>query len=260
MPMSNFHDVIDAGIQAIYEHDYEPQSSFLEIVCKDIRSMDLDVILQASGFYVPNNDYMKARFGPIITDSSFDCYNLSDECRWVNNVVFPIYNLNSRIVGLAGFNALRYVQAKENKDKTLNYYSYSNKSVFDKGKYLFCVDGTYRKALQEGYLIITDGLFDALSLSNEGYLAAALLGSTVTEEILVQLRFIKKIILAVDNDTAGNKLAEKLSRYLDNLFVIKQRYTKDVDDILKTGYKEKYLSRLDSLINANTIARSMVVF
>lgn len=258
--MSQFHKIIDNGIQQIYENDYEVQFDYLEIICKDVRNMDTEIVERANGFYVPNNDYMKARFGPLITDTVYDCYNSNGECRWVNNVVFPLHNLNGVIVGLVGFNPVRYVQARENHDKTLNYYSYSNKNVFDKGKYLYCLDGTYRKALKEGYLIITDGLFDTLSLSSEGYLSAALLGSSLSEEIIVQLRFIKKIILAVDNDSAGMKLAERLSKYLDNLFIIKQRYTKDVDDVLKTSYKTKYLNRLNALINSDVNLKTMVVF
>lgn len=258
--MGQFHNIINEGIDKIYKEDYEVQSKYISIICEDVRDMKPDIVFEASGFFVPNNEYMQTFFGPKIMDIDFDCYNHEGYCRWNNQLVLPLYNLNGIIVGLVGFNPQRYLEAKETKDKTQNYYSYSNKTVFDKGKYLFCLNNVYRRALKEGYLVITDGLFDTLSLAGAGYLSAALLGSSLSEEIIVQLRFINKVILAVDNDSAGLKLAERLSKHLNNLFILKQRHTKDVDDILKTQYRDKYLNQLDALINKTTSVHNMVVF
>ena len=172
-------------------------------------------------------------------------------------MVFPITDLAGNVVGLAGYNPHNYLQAKETGDKSLNYYGYSNKDLFVKGNYLYCLDGVYKKALAQGYLIITDGLFDCLSLSSYGYLAAALLGSNVNEQVLAQLTFIDRIILAHDNDEAGLRLARFLTKKLNNVVCVKQKYTKDVDDLLKTSYKDNYLAMLDNIIQKKELAMNL---
>ena len=87
-----------------------------------------------------------------------------------------------------------------------------------------------------------------MSLSSYGYLAAALLGSNVSEQVLAQLTFVDRIILAYDNDEAGLRLARFLTKKLNNVVCVKQKYTKDVDDLLKTSYKDNYLEMLNNVI------------
>jgi len=79
-------------------------------------------------------------------------------------------------------------------------------------------------------------------------LAAALLGSNVSEQVLAQLTFVDRIILAYDNDEAGLRLARFLTKKLNNVVCVKQKYTKDVDDLLKTSYKDNYLEMLNNVI------------
>ena len=79
-------------------------------------------------------------------------------------------------------------------------------------------------------------------------MAAALLGSNVSEQVLAQLTFVDRIILAYDNDEAGLRLARFLTKKLNNVVCVKQKYTKDVDDLLKTSYKDNYLEMLNNVI------------
>lgn len=255
-----FNNVIKKGLENIENSDNESQRNFIKIICEDVRNMDEKVIHRAKAFYVPNDQYMCTMFGDVIKNEMFDCYYFDNSCKWLNNLVFPIKNLAGVIVGLAGFNPHIYLNTKETGDKSLNYYSYSNKKVFNKGNYLYCMEGCYKKALDQGYLILTDGLFDCLSLESYGYNAAALLGSTVKDQILSQLIFIDKIILAHDNDLAGLKLANYLSKKLPNLVCVKQKYTKDVDDVLKTSHRDNFLVMLDNLINKKGISMKTIYF
>lgn len=252
-----FSQVIKKGIQKIREIDSKVQDEFINIICKDVRGMDSEIVHRANAFYVPNDDYMIVMFGEILKNSQYDCYLIDGTCRWLNNLVFPITDLAGNVVGLAGYNPHNYLQAKETGDKSLNYYGYSNKDLFIKGNYLYCLDRVYKKALAQGYLIITDGLFDCLSLSSYDYLAAALLGSNVNEQVLAQLTFIDRIILAHDNDEAGLRLARFLTKKLNNVVCVKQKYTKDVDDLLKTSYKDNYLAMLDNIIQKKELAMNL---
>ena len=65
---------------------------------------------------------------------------------------------------------------------------------------------------------------------------------------LPQLTFVDRIILAYDNDEAGLRLARFLTKKLNNVVCVKQKYTKDVDDLLKTSYKDNYLEMLNNVI------------
>jgi len=59
---------------------------------------------------------------------------------------------------------------------------------------------------------------------------------------------VDRIILAYDNDEAGLRLARFLTKKLNNVVYVKQKYTKDVDDLLKTSYKDNYLEMLNNVI------------
>lgn len=251
---------IKRGIERIREIDQAVQDEFINIICNDVRNINPDVIKRMNAFYVPNDDYMINMFGPLIKGFDFDCYNLDGTCKWLNYLLFPITDLANTIVGFAGFNPHNYLLSKEQNDKSLNYYGYSSKHVFQKGNYLFGIEGTYKKALADGYLIITDGLFDCLSLESYGYNSMALLGSFVSDQVLSQLIFIKKIIVAHDNDEAGIKLANFLKSRLDNVMCVKQKYTKDVDGILKTSYRDQYLAMLNGIIHNNQFPMRMDCF
>lgn len=255
-----FSNEIKRGVEKIKTTDSEAQNKFIDIICKDVRNIKSDVVKRANAFYVPNDDYMAFMFGPMIKGFDFDCYNSDGTCKWLNYLLFPITDLSGAVVGFAGFNPHRYLLSKEENDKSLNYYGYSSKHVFQKGNYLFGIEGCYKKALQDGYLIITDGLFDSISLESYGYNSMALLGSFVSDQVLAQLVFIKKVIIAHDNDEAGIKLAEYLKSKLNNVFCIKQKYTKDVDELLKTSYRDNYLAMLNGIIHNNKFPMRMECF
>ena len=121
-----FSQVIKKGIQKIREIDSKAQDEFINIICKDVRGMDSEIVHRANAFYVPNDDYMIVMFGEILKNSQYDCYLIDGTCRWLNNLVFPITDLAGNVVGLAGYNPHNYLQAKETGDKSLNYYGYSN--------------------------------------------------------------------------------------------------------------------------------------
>lgn len=101
----------------------------------------------------------------------------------------------------------------------MNYYRYSSKNIMQKGKYLYMLPGTFEKAYNDGYLCVTDGLFDTLHLEHFGYNAGALSGSSLTIEMLAQMRVIKKVIIMSDNDSAGLKLEERMKNICIIVFI-----------------------------------------
>lgn len=244
-----YSTLVEEGINRIYAEDFEAQKFYISEICNSVREIEPEIIFKARGFFIPNEDYLKYFFDPEVTSADFDFYNVYGECQWVGRLALPVTNAVGKICGLVAFDAFRYLEAHENLDWSMNYYYYTNKRIFDKGKYLYGLPGVYKEALSQGYLILTDGVFDTISFAKEGYLAMAALGSVVTDVMVAQLRFIKRVIVAVDNDDAGMSFHERLSKQLDNVVLLTQNVAKDADDVIKSQYKTEYLDTLNRCIH-----------
>ena len=239
-----FSQMIKDGMKRIREEDAFSQDNFIEVICEKVRHMNTKVIYDFDGFFVPNDDYMKHFFGPLILERSLDCYNEFGQCFWLGYLVFPIYNQINEVVGLVGFNPVNKARAIEENDWSLQYYRHSGKSLFDKGKHIFMRKGTFEKALEDGYIVLSDGVFDTVSLTEAGINSGALLGSYISEELIAMLTFVDRVYLAVDNDEAGEKLLNQLKKRLPQAMAIRQGKFKDADDVLQSKYSEKYLLKI----------------
>lgn len=241
MSAFDFDAIIKEGIDRIYENDYPATEHRIKAVAK-FRNMDYHIMLEAKAFFVPNDEYMKIFFGELITMPEFDCYDSSEEiCYWLGYLVFPIYDALDDIVGLVGFNPINKEKTKDPEFWSLSYYRHSSKKLMDRKKFLFGMKGLYLRALEEGYIILTDGVFDTINGAAHGLVTGALLGSYFGLELIAILKFIPIVYLAVDDDNAGLQLLERLREYLPNIRAIRHNIGKDLDDILKSEYCEDFL-------------------
>lgn len=241
----SLNEVFNAGYERVQEKYLAEQLEYLRIVA-EARNMPVEYIIAARGVFIPNDDFMYEVFGSEITQ--YDCYRDS-LCVWNNAVIFPVRDVTNKVRGFAGFFPLDYLK----KDEDVNYYAYSSQSVMEKGRFMYFPQGGISKAIDDGYLLIVDGLFDAISLCGNGYNAASLMGSNLTPEIIMQLRFIKKIIVPADNDNPGYLLYDKMKKRLSNVVLYQQGYTKDIDALLKTEHAADAKKALNSLIAPNGI-------
>lgn len=235
--------IFDIGYNKVQKDYFNEQTEYLQIVA-DARNMPVDFIRSAQGVFIPNDEFMLEVFGNEILQ--YDCYR-GDACVWNNAVIFPVRDVTGGVRGFAGFFPLDYLK----EDEEVNYYAYSSQSVMEKSRFMYFPQGGLAKAIDDGYLLLVDGLFDAISLCGNGYNAASLMGSNLTPEIIMQLRFVKKIIIPADNDNPGYLLYEKLKRRLPNVQLFRQGYTKDVDALLKTEYASAAKRELDDMINGS---------
>jgi len=229
--------------------DREAQEYYINVIIKDLRGMDSAIVWEADGFFVPNNDYFVEILGPVALEYDSGFYSKDGVCLWDNTLVLPIPDVFGEYVGLAAFDPINYATAHESNKYEFSYYKYSRKDIYPHRYYFYGLKGTFDKAYEDGYLVLTDGVFDTLSFASRGYNAWAVLSSSVSEQMLAQLRFIKKVIVAMDNDAAGLKMYKYLSRRLNNVCCLIQGKTKDADEILKTEYSKRYLSKLDDIIS-----------
>lgn len=236
----------------IYNEDFEAQKNFIDFICSSVRNMDSEVLYRAKAAFIPNNEYLVEMGGARVLDYANGLYEHGD-CIWVSNILFPFYNLSGDIVGFGGFNPETYLRVHETNDWSHNYYRYSSKNIMQKGKYLYMLPGTFDKAYNDGYICITDGLFDTLHLEHFGFNAGALSGSSLTVEMLAQLRVFRKVIIMSDNDEAGLKLENRMKKYLHNCVFFHQGITKDVDAILKTEHRDGFLNALHECVGSKLL-------
>lgn len=244
-----FNKLMKDGIEKIYSEDMNSQRTYIENICKVVREMPSDIIYKAQGFFVPNDEYMIRYFTTSIKEPAYDCYHATGICYWHLHLVFPVYDVANEIVGLVGFNPINKLKAKEEGQWDLPAYRHSSKTLFNKSKYLFMLKDTFRKALENGYIVLTDGVFDMLSFTQNNVISGALLGSYVSEELFAMLRLLDRVYVSIDNDEAGLKLYNQLNRSLSNVIVIKQNQFKDADDILKSKYRDKFLKEFFNNLN-----------
>ena len=153
--------------------------------------------------------------------------------RFIERITFPIYGINSKIVGfggrtISGHNA-KYVNSPQtkifNKSRLLYGYNIARDSIYKKNK-----------------IIITEGYLDVIMLHQAGFdNAVATLGTALTTEHLPLLkRGEPNVIVAYDGDKAGLNAAYKASTLLaQNNFdggVIIFGEGKDPADMVKDGH------------------------
>lgn len=246
----SFSRLMADGIRKIYEEDYDNQVHYLKAVCGVIRGRpDIQPLLEADAFFVPNRDYMLKYFGPSAENYEYDLYNLNGSCIWDNFIVFPVRNISGTIVGLAGFDALTKAKSLDGEENlTRPKYRYSRSDIFNRGNYVYMLDGVFEKSVKEGYMIITDGIFDMLYFHEENLNTGSLLGSSVNQVILFTLRFIDTLYVAYDNDAAGIDLYKYLKAHHPSVKFIRQNIGKDSDDSLKSEYRELYVKKIRDAI------------
>lgn len=230
-------DYIIRGFKQVYETDIECQKDYLSIISSDIRNCPLELFTDNYGVFIPNNEYMIKNFGEACAARE---YTSDRRCIWNNAVIFPIYDILDKAVAILGYFPLN----KLNTEVQLPSYKVSSTEYFDRRKFFFAPKGVMRKALEDDYVVLTDGVFDTLSLNHAGINAMALMGSYVSKEQIAYLTLLKRVYITVDNDRAGTQLLKTLHKHLSNLTGIRFNLYKDVDDVLKSEHRDKFLNQI----------------
>jgi DNA primase len=162
---------------------------------------------------------------------------------FTNRIIFPIFNIEDKIVGFSGRTLTneepRYLNSKEN-------------GIFFKSKFLFNLNNVV-KLSDVTNLYILEGYMDVIALHRAGVLnAVATMGVNLSSshiETILAIENIKTVTLCFDNDEAG-KLAtftngiSLLKSNIEVLVVNKNDEYKDMDALLKEKGKERLLSDL----------------
>ena len=157
--------------------------------------------------------------------------------RFAHRLIFPITNLNGKVVAFSG----RIIE----KSDMAKYVNSPETEIFVKGETLYNYSSAIDSIKKEKKMYICEGFMDAIAMHRSGINnVVALMGTAFTKEHLKLFKYLGvKIILTLDADDAGNVNANKLANELLDLevnvsVIANYKDVKDLDEFLVKYGKE----------------------
>ena len=157
-----------------------------------------------------------------------------------NRLMFPVIDVRGNVIGFSG----RILGDGEPK-----YMNSPETLVFNKSRNLFALN--LAKKSKSGYIILSEGNIDVVSLHQAGFdSAVASLGTSLTpEQARLISRYTGEVIIAYDNDGAGIKAAQRAIGILEKLDlkvrVLRLEGAKDPDEYIKLKGPEAFRRLLE---------------
>ena len=161
-----------------------------------------------------------------------------------NRLMFPVIDVRGNVIGFSG----RILGDGEPK-----YLNSPETLVFNKSRNLFALN--LAKKSKSGYIILSEGNIDVVSLHQAGFdSAVASLGTSLTpEQARLISRYTNEVIIAYDNDGAGLKASQRAIGILEKLDikvrVLRMSGAKDPDEFIKTKGPEAFRKLLEGSEN-----------
>ena len=174
-----------------------------------------------------------------LSSDNHDIYN--------NRIMFPLYDLEGRVVGFSG---RRYDDIKENK-----YVNTKETDIFKKGELLYHYHIAKEECRISKSVIIMEGFMDVIRASSIGIKnTVALMGTALTKnQINLIKRLSKDVYLCLDGDDPGVKATLNNGEVLLNegldVKVIPLPNPDDPDTYILNNGKDKFLSLIENAIN-----------
>lgn len=198
-------------------------------------SNDLSQYLKSKGYQTE----MLIKAGLVTLDERQGVYD-----KFWNRVMFPIMDVNSRVIGFGG----RVMG--EGKPKYLNS---PETMIFDKSRNLYGLNRA--RSSKKPYFLLCEGYMDVISLHQAGFTnAVASLGTALTpgHASLIK-RYVKEVYLTYDSDEAGTKAALRAVPILKDVGitakVIRMEPYKDPDEFIKNLGAEAFEERIGKARN-----------
>ena len=194
-------------------------------------SDDLYRYLKSKGY----KDDMIAKAGLISIDEKNGVYD-----KFWNRVMFPIMDVNSRVIGFGG---------RVMGDAKPKYLNSPETMIFDKSRNLYGLNRARRT--KKPYFLLCEGYMDVISLHQAGFTnTVAPLGTAFTpNQAMLLKRYTNEVILSFDSDGAGIKAALRALPILRQNGlrgrVLSMKPYKDPDELIKAEGAESYQKRID---------------
>ena len=161
-----------------------------------------------------------------------------------NRVMFPIMDVNNRVIGFGG---------RVMGDAKPKYLNSPETNIFDKSRNLYGLNAA--RTSRKPYLIICEGYMDVISMHQAGFTnAVASLGTALTSgHASLMSRYTKEVLLTYDSDEAGQRAALRGIPILRAAGitprVVNLSPYKDPDEFIKAQGREAFEKRLDEAMN-----------
>jgi len=198
-------------------------------------SDDLYKYLRKKGY----SEELIRQAGLINTDEKQGVYD-----KFWNRVMFPIMDVNSRVIGFGG---------RVMGDAKPKYLNSPETPVFDKSRNLYGLNRA--RTSRKPYFLLCEGYMDVIALHQAGFTnAVASLGTALTpgHASLIR-RYVREVYLTYDSDDAGTRAALRAVPILRDAGisakVIRMDPYKDPDEFIKNLGAEEYEKRISEARN-----------
>ena len=204
----------------------------------DKYSDDLYKYMKAKGY----SDELLRESGLFNADERRGMYD-----KFWNRVIFPIMDVNNRVIGFGG---------RVMGDGKPKYLNSPETKIFDKSRNLYGLN--VARTTRKNYLILCEGYMDVISMHQAGFTnAVASLGTALTSGHASLLkRYTEEVLLLYDSDEAGIRAALRAIPILReagvNAKVVSLKPYKDPDEFIKNmgaeAFEESLLNASDSFL------------
>ena len=162
-----------------------------------------------------------------------------------NRVIFPIMDVNNRVIGFGG---------RVMGDGKPKYLNSPETKIFDKSRNLYGLN--IARTTRKNYLILCEGYMDVISMHQAGFTnAVASLGTALTSGHASLLkRYTQEVLLLYDSDDAGVRAALRAIPILREAGitsrVVSLKPYKDPDEFIKALGGEEFEKRLKQAMDS----------
>ena len=198
-------------------------------------SDDLYKYLKTKGY----SDELLAKAGLISVNEKNGAYD-----KFWNRVMFPIMDVNNRVIGFGG---------RVMGDAKPKYLNSPETEIFDKSRNLYGLNRA--RTSRKNYFLICEGYMDVISLHQAGFTnAIASLGTALTSgHASLIKRYVNEVYLTYDSDEAGTKAALRAIPILKEAGIvakiIRMEPYKDPDEFIKNMGAEAFEERINKARN-----------
>ena len=181
----------------------------------------------------------------LLKESGLFTYEKGIREKFWNRVIFPIMDINNKVIGFGG---------RVMGDGKPKYLNSPETKLFDKSKNLYGLN--VARSSRKNNLIICEGYMDVISMHQAGFnQAVASLGTALTPgHARLMKRYTDNVLITYDSDEAGVKAALRAIPILKeaglSTQVINMRPYKDPDEFIKALGTEAFQERIDKAENS----------
>lgn len=181
----------------------------------------------------------------LLKESGLFTYERGIHDKFWNRVMFPIMDINNKVIGFGG---------RVMGDAKPKYLNSPETRLFDKSRNLYGLN--IARTSRKPNMIICEGYMDVISLHRAGFnQAVASLGTALTPgQASIMKRYTDNVLITYDSDEAGTKAALRAIPILKeaglSTKVINMKPYKDPDEFIKALGAEAFQERIDKAQNS----------